>query len=384
MEKFPSTEKIDQTESENRENLSVVEEQKNYEMAPEGWVTRGKLAEELDIQDKKVEKIKNGYLKENPDSQPIREYRFRREWKGKFIPGRIESHYSPELSDYIRGSLKKEEEQYLEAPEGWLTASSLSKNLDTSFAPIKMAAEESRESNPDWFKDYKDKGGKISEHYSPQLVENIENKFFEHEKAPEGWITNGAIAKRVNISRNSVGRIADQYRAEYPEWFKNYRHQTRGRIIEHYSPELVKLLENELSKYEFAPEGWIVNSRLADNLGAGFSFVEKIANKYRDNHPGWFKIYKPKMGGATEHYTPELVENIQKEFLDQEIAPEGWLTSNALSVEIGENQATVRKVANFWRENNPEWFKLYKNKKGGQIFEFYAPPSYQCSERKIF
>ena len=47
-----------------------------------------------------------------------------------------------------------------------------------------------------------------------------------------------------------MGKIKDiikPYRTSNPEWFSNYR-ISKGTTNEHYSPKLVEILKNELSK----------------------------------------------------------------------------------------------------------------------------------------
>ena len=141
------------------------------------------------------------------------------------------------------------------APEGWMTNMALAKGLETGKRTTRIIADKYRETNPEWFKWYKISRGQNREHYHPKLVEIIKKELSDRESAPEGWMTNNALAKDTKSSGETTGIIADKYRETNPEWFKEYKVTDRGHYQEHYHPELVaeitkKIKGNQLELQE--------------------------------------------------------------------------------------------------------------------------------------
>jgi hypothetical protein len=147
------------------------------------------------------------------------------------------NYYAPKLVNVIKEELDK----YQLAPEGWLTNGGLTKKHSKNFVTIKNIANQYRETNPQWFQQYRNKIGQVREHYAPELVAIIEKKLNKHSLAPDGWFTNKAISKKFRRAQATITNIADQYRESNPQWFKQYL--SRGRLREHYAPELITIIQ---------------------------------------------------------------------------------------------------------------------------------------------
>jgi hypothetical protein len=184
-------------------------------------------------------------------------------------------------------------------------------------------------------------------------------------------MTNRSLKDKLGRSSQLVKATAGKYKQEHPDWFKFFLGNNKTNR-EHYSPVLVDMIEKELNEYALAPEGWMVNKALAILVDKEFSTVQKAVNPYKKTNPDWFKFFLGKGGSAGEHYSPDLVEAIRKEFGKYDVAPDGWLTSGATATLVGKNAETVRKVAASYRKANPEWFKFFLAKRGGLV-EHYSP-----------
>jgi plasmid maintenance system antidote protein VapI len=324
--------------------------------APEGWMTNGGLSAELNVAGNTALSIADQYRKNHP------------EWfifyKSK--AGYVTEHYAPKLIIKIKEVLAKRQD----APEGWITNSSLILELNVDFYTISKIVDQYRKNHPEWFGNYKSKIGSLAEHFAPELIAKIKKQLAERKEAPEGWITNNALATALGVDRGTILRVVNKYRKNNPEWFKKYT-DSINRVREHYAPELVAQIKENLLGQQEAPPGWMTNGGLANELGVDQETVLRISNRYRESRPEWFKEYKS-ISKVTRHYAPELVAIIRKEVLERQEAPEGWMTNFELSKYLGFNEIAVSKIADKYRESNPDWFKKYKAK-NHIISEHYAP-----------
>jgi hypothetical protein len=125
-------------------------------------------------------------------------------------------------------------------------------------------------------------------------------------------MTGGTFNKLLGVSYGITNKEANKYRKLNPEWFKIYKDST-GKKSEHFSPELVERIREEIESIEEAPEGWITKSALIKILKAAHKTINKKANKYRKSNPEWFKIYKDSTGKKSEHLSPELIQEIKED-----------------------------------------------------------------------
>ncbi len=206
------------------------------------------------------------------------------------------------------------------SPEGWETAWALRKQGINHYTSVKIA-KTYRPEHLDWFQIYRSVTG-INEHYSPELVSKITQEI-EGEKAPDGWKTAWALRKPLRTGIEFLAKIAEEFRSDHLEWFKFYRSQNRVKV-EHYSPELVSLIIQNLKNK--APEGWQTVNTLRELLNVSDKTIKKIAEEFRLTHSDWYKFYHSR-SGMREHYSSQLIVEIkevinQKRNASEPISPE--------------------------------------------------------------
>ena len=123
---------------------------------------------------------------------------------------------------------------------------------------------------------------------------------------------------------------------------------------------------------EHAPEGWMTNGGLADEMKAGNERVTRIAGSYRQSHSEWFHKYRTVMGNVCEHYTPELCSLIRNEITKKVQAPERWMNNASLMKELDVADSTIARQVDIFRVLHPEWISFYSSKAGGEC-EYYSP-----------
>jgi hypothetical protein len=339
------------------------------EKAPEGWMTKTGLAERLGFAPQTIQRIAD------------RQRQAHEEWFKKYLDetNKRELHYSPELVEHITQAVSMREKP----PEGWMTNAGLANKLDATFEAIKRIADKQQETHSGWFKEYLDNGNHLIIHYSPELVEYITQVVSTWEKAPEGWMTNYALAQSLGVGGEMIRNIADQQERKRPDWVKEYLN-TSNRLADHYSPELVKYITQEISsRGEQAPEGWMTNRGLATKLGVTFHLVKNIADRQRQAHSEWFREYLDKTNGSALHYSPDLVKHIAQAVSARgEKAPEGWMTNLGLAKRLGVDFQTVKKTVDQHKKENPDWIKEYLDK-SNRPANYYSPEFVEYITREI-
>lgn len=349
-------------------------ERSSMKDAPEGWSNSAKLSEVLKVTSVRVVNFVETYRMEHLD------------WFAKYSrKGHSVEHYSPELVKIVTdhfiseaaaklakgaGSESMESTTFEEAPPGWKTLNMLRVEFKKSGEKIAEAVNKYRAEYGDWFKLYKSKTV-VAEHFSPELVEILALELQEIKRAPEGWLICSVVASKLKKAQKTVSNEADKYRSEHPEWFVAYQGKDLH-FREHFSLELVAKIEETLSQTTTAPAGWLTAEGLSGKVSATAPTIQKTAEKYRADHPDWFKDYLNHRGRKFEYYAPELVKLLEVEFMKYDEVPAGWLSNNQLVAELGQGFYVVKKRAEKYRAEHPEWFAMYKPKKGS-ISEYYSP-----------
>jgi hypothetical protein len=293
-----------------------VEERKE---APENWKTCGALARELSVAFPTIGKIAEQYRIENP------------RYFGYYLDTtkKLSEHYSPELIKFIRNKINERKE----ATNGWITRKALAKELHIDQSTIHKVSEIYRSSNPGYFKFYLDKAKKQAEHFSPELAEIVRNKFAERKEAPENWRTLNALSRELGAGRETIERIADPYKKENPEYLSYYLDSMK-RLAEHYSPELIEIIQHDLEKRKEAPEGWETCAYIAKKLNISYLVVKNFVKPFRTTNPDYFCDYKTATKNFNEHYSPELIDIVEKEIESVQNNPvtAGYILQHAVEV----------------------------------------------------
>jgi hypothetical protein len=266
------------------------------EEAPEDWVTTNFLAETLNSYSITVKNYAEKYKKEHPEWFKI--------YKSKM--GQPREFYSPELVKLITGKIDK----YRSIPENWISSRALSGEIGVSIATLRKGSEVYKQAHPEWFQLSKNLSGERAMYYHPELIKELKDKFKDNIPPPENFVSITPIMKILKSDFRAVKGYLNAYRAEHPEWFKNFR-DSKGEIREHYSVYLVKELTGKYSLP--APDGWQMFMSLTKIFGRDYKVIRKMVEAYRPSHPEWFRRFKNKRGHLGEFFSPELIEIIRKE-----------------------------------------------------------------------
>lgn len=338
-----------------RENLIPPE-------APDGWLNPNEIRLAYGFNHGRIQKEAELYRTEHPD------------WfeNYKSVTGATE-YYHPDLIAEIVKKLEAEN-AFDFAPDDWVTLRALRNEVGGSLKTVTNVLDKYRASHPDSFKKYKTKTHLIKEHIAPEVVSLVTAEL-EKNKPPEGWLTASALRGQLGNSDRTIRAFVEQFRTEHPDWFESYK--LRSKDIEHYHPDLVKIIEDQFSENksaEPAPDGWQTVSMLAKKEGYAYETIQKIADSFRDSHPEWFADYKARTKIAT-HFHPDLVQKIDEYYKEKEaipLAPDDWFNSYNLALQVGRDTLIIKELAEPFRKEHPEWFKEFKSNKY-QIAEYYHP-----------
>lgn len=277
-----------------------------HEKAPEGWVTHNSIISNFNISSTLLDTILKPYKQEHP------------EWFGKYalvFNGRVHrkvNYLSPEAVEAVKNYISSRPEK---VPDGWLPEKALADKLDVATNVITRIKEQFRQTHPEWFKEYINEQGRNFEYLHPQLIAQIEKILRSRpDRAPDGWMNNSVIADKLGVVHSTVRGIVDKYRAEHPEWFKNYQNNA-NRTSEFYHPDLLAVIRAEIgNRPEPPPAGWMTVHSIAINLGTYFVAIQKIAEKYRSTNPEGFKLFLDKTKKTAEFLSPDLIQKIQQDF----------------------------------------------------------------------
>ncbi len=323
--------------------------------APEGWFTNNGLALKLFRSQPTVLTAVNRYAESNP------------EWFQTFADsnGVPRIFYSPELV----ARLGEEVGSLQEAPEGWISLSKLPSALGKDRSTIVRMADNYRDNHPEWFLNLatKETIGKVALHLSPELVETIRGELVD--SAPEGWITIGGLAKALGKDWGTAKKVVEEARESHPNDFAIFA--GRGRSTSEYiSPDLVANIRERLVGPSVPPEGWMKRNEVADCLRTSGPTIKTWATPYIKNNPFWAQKFITQRGQIAEFYSPDLIEKMVREYGSRNPAPEGWSTVSEACRQSGKKLGYVKKTAERYKEDHPEWFELFAAKNGNVSLHF--------------
>lgn len=97
--------------------------------------------------------------------------------------------------------------------------------------------------------------------------------------------------------------------------------------------------------------------------------IKNYAQKFRIENSQWFEMQENR-GKPAEHFHPDLVEKIIEHFMAVPLRKNGWESATSL-IKIGKSFYTIKKYAEQFRHEHPEWFE--EQKAGGTPAEYYHP-----------
>src|SRR3989344_1908191 len=279
--------------------------------------------------------------------------------------------------------------------EGWIKAGDVVNLLHKDWRSIAEVVEKYRNSNPEWFKKLRIKTSPGTL-YSPQLLQIIKEQFPEKSFAPELWKTKRAITIDLGTSEGMVEHALDEYSKQnsatpdnvrsYPIKINKSGEIQYGPEFPHYSPEVVNFVKNFIDKFKtdfpVALPLWETTHSLvkrfesSGKLKAGAQHIDKIAEKYRTNHPDWFRNFRKSAEsvGVHEYYSPELVQQTEKEIVERRDVPVNWKNRFDISDTTGRTPLAIKKIADEYLETHPEWFLDRQMEDNPNVTVHYAPP----------
>ncbi len=291
-----------------REHLSpeatgyIAERLGQAQKAPEGYLTTWGVAQELDVSFHAVAKLAEALREEHP------------EWFGEMRDSinRKREHLHPEAVSHIASELGRHEP----APEGWTTKSALSSQLGRSPENVDRVLYELKRDHPELVRLYKNAGNNVVEHLHPDLIETITERLPKLERAPDGWTTKLDLSRELKVSRNLLESLAAETAEEHPDWVAKFQSQRGRRSAEHFHPDLVEHIRQEISSYEDAPEGWATNGGASRRYGFDRGKLNQLAEEMKADHPEWFQTFRTAGGHIREHYSPEFIDAARPSFTE--------------------------------------------------------------------
>lgn len=280
-----------------------------------------------------------------------------------------------------------EKKEYSLAPVGWYTRTTLADKLGTAHSVIKRISdiykgdEEKRYNH--WFHDYYNESSRTPREYlHPDLVAIISADLNSREFPPQGWVNNHSLTTKWNVANETIKKLSRELSKDNPEWIKPYKDLTK-KMVDHFHPDLVAKINEELRLKEKAPKGWMNRWSLSEKLGIAFTTVERLAKPFKETHKEWFKEYFDPMNKLVEYFHPDLVSFIEKSVEQREYAPKGWMNRKEIAKKFDITFDLVTSMLAEYKEKEYQhWFKEY-HAKGRTKREFIHPDLINILEQKI-
>ncbi len=273
----------------------------SHEMAPPGWMTARSISmlPRIVSNPETIKKIAESFRFEQPG------------WFSIHVTSNNSAeHYDPELVKILVEKCARKDV----IPEGWATANNLYKDPRFPIGPkrLKELAEKYRPKHPEWFSRYIT-GKHFVECYALPLVEKLAEECGKRKSAPPGWMTAKRISGSPEVAGNGskVRDLAEGYRKNHPKWFSEFF--TGTLFVEHYHPDLVKILIKEGARKKKPPEGWMTAKSISGLPGVvrNHHRIKKVAESHRAKKPKWFNLYAAGTN-FTEYYHSDLVKILKE------------------------------------------------------------------------
>jgi hypothetical protein len=300
--------------------------------APTKWETKRSLSKRLSVSEAAIKKVAQIFLTDHPEWSQLR---INKGWQ-KY------EHYSPELVKKIILKISR-------IDAGWLTSKAISRKLNLSQDRVWNLLARFIVDHPEWIKTSWER-----EYFSPELVSLIEQHVsmevsantgsktgkeileilkmipeipknilervrndISDDKAITQWTTTKSLTKNLGITFKTVQNIATHYLKTHPEWMQP-RRDNGGRVLNHYSPELVLLIKAEYTSRASAPEWWKNISEISETTGVSRKQIRwMISNVWLISEIDT-RQFQDKSGKLTQYYSPSLVTRIWNGLIPKE------------------------------------------------------------------
>jgi superfamily II DNA or RNA helicase len=266
-------------------------------------------------------------------------------------------------------------------PENWLTRSSYAnKNLVDSVV-LSKEIEKIKEEFPDEFGLFYSNNGSLTEFFSPKVIKVLDSlipskKLIKTCKT-KNQIINELKSINVIVGNRTISTFLNKYKVSNPHWFIPKNSYTKNLLLH---PELCDKAITYFSVYA-KPKGWLTSNQIAILKNRSRVSVEKSLDLLANDNVFFVKLAYGE-NGFLNYYNPLLLESIL------ESNPEGWLTLDAIVTKKIDGLSTpmIKKYVESFREENPEFFKVFSSSRGQSE---YIHPSlikkiYSFSTKKKF
>ncbi len=289
----------------------------------------------------------------------------------KFLTNNFESEQKPEAT---------------EAPENWVSTPDLKKRFNLKKTAFNGLVNRLIEKFPELESErgiFRNSETGKSFYFSPAIVELVEKNLTED--APKDWTTQTAIIDRYDIDQSTVRKYAEQIidesdgKLKAEENIKMFRSPSAGKSVIHYSPELVKLIEDKIKKLnQESPKDWVsFPSLLKEKPKLGRKAIEGIVDRLIEKTPELEKekgVFTNENRMPTIYFSPKLIELIDENLVPE--APENWISMPSfLKEKIKFSRVAIERVINELIGNNPELEKetgMFRNPNGLKSL-YYSP-----------
>jgi predicted transcriptional regulator/AraC-like DNA-binding protein len=237
-----------------------------------GWKTTKKLSEELGVTQAKIYSEVDRLVKKDPG--------FKKEIKRYLDAGRTQIHYSPRAERVLREKING-------APAGYETINSLSGKLGFSQGGIRQKIDKVLNKYPELdseVKKFPGKTGKAVNYFSPRIIEKVRE---EIENVPHGWQNVRLLSKKFKVSPDKIKLEIRKILQENPELETETRDflGASKRVHTHYSPKIIKALEERFGNFKKAPQSFKSIKEWAEELGISETTVKRKVDKLTKNKP---------------------------------------------------------------------------------------------------
>ncbi len=303
-----------------------------YPIAPEGYLTKDSLWNELGISESTLRRAVETL---GIEPQPYR---------GK--TKHIRLFYSPDQMAQVRDYLESRGVFLDLPPDGFQNIQSLISTLGLAQTTVRGAITGTDVSGSE----YKEIGKKATLYYSPEEVEIIRMYLDEKKllipEAPEGYMGISEMMRFFGLKNSSTVRRAVDYLGLEG---KEYRVQN-GAII-HYSPDSIEAVRLQLeSEGLFAgvpPASHGAIPEIAEQLQVSRDTIAKSIKKLEIKGD----VYKGKSGRPELHYRLDDVQKLKVFLIESgrsnlSFAPEGYMHKDAIWQSLGTSEALVKQAIN--------------------------------------
>ena len=286
--------------------------------------------------------------------------------------GKLYKLVAPEVQDIIKDIYWKNR-----PPEGFIAVPELADEIGKSGTAIRRRASQYLAEDPSEMRKCVGESNRPAWYLSPSIADKVRHHYRRYQPPPENSVGYSALAKELDISVETIRRMANQIKEEHPEYFGIFGtihgRSSAGRIY----PEGQSIIRQRLKKADLAPDDWETKTSIAKRTGYAKPVINLLCQDIRDKSPELFELFKGRLKGSigkiTEYLSPEAIVIIETQLSQLKgPPPESWLSIRALSGVTGVSRETIQQYLVSHREINPEGIRFCRGP-NGRTSEYMHP-----------